>query len=171
MATAYHLIDEDFLKTIGRPLGKINSNQLDAYITEAEQMYAKPALGDELFLALHELENEERYATLLDGGVYSDKKGNTRSIVGLRTALAYYVYAQNVMCGDIQSTRYGMVVKEGDYSSRLSGKERSDAYNNSLEVANTYLRECVAYCREVGLIKKSHKPYTAGGVRIKRIGR
>lgn len=91
--------------------------------------------------------------------------------MGLRVALSYFVFAQNLMSGDIESTRFGSVIKNDDYSSRISSRERSDAYNNAMEVANAYLQECVAFCREVGLIKVVGKTKLAvGGVTIRKIG-
>ena len=168
MQQLVHLITPEVLRKKGRPIGKVSNEQLEAYIAEVEQMFIKPTLGDELFLALlfgNYDEEDMRYRILLDGGTYreeekvcgcvekpviedyeeEDIQPDTRQIMGLRAAISYFVYAQNIMTGDFQSTRYGMVVKENEYSSHLSSKDRSDAYNNALEVANNYLRECVAY--------------------------
>lgn len=169
----------------------MDSAQLEAYIEEVEQMFIKPSLGDELFLKLlfgnynHE---DIRYKILLDGGLYGDDIADSvtlselsddtteretygnRYLTGLKTAISYYVYAQNIMTGDYQSTRYGMVVKQNDYSNPLSSKERSDAYNNALEVANDYLRDCVAYGNQTGLIKSSRRAHGSGSVRIRKIG-
>ena len=65
-----------------------------------------------------------------------------------------------------------MVVKDGDYSTRISAKERSDVYNNTLEVANYYLSECVKYCRVKKLIKSKPNPavVATGGITIRKIG-
>lgn len=177
-----HLLTIDELKTMGRPIGKVSEDKLNAFISEAEHLHIKPILGDELFLALlketgieDETQRDSAKQTLLNGGTYYVNKGceneQIRSFLGLKVAIAYFVYAQNLMVGDVESTRYGSVIKSGDYSDKLSSKERSDAYNNTLEVANAYLQECVAYCKAVGLIKSSGKQKVAfGGITIKRIG-
>lgn len=176
-----HLITTAELKTLGRPIGKVADDKLTAFITEAEQLHIKPILGDDLFIALLdeqekiEEERDEIKTMLLTGGSYVSDEGcdneAIHSFMGLKVAISYFVYAQNLMVGDVESTRYGSVVKSGDYSDRLSSKERSDAYNNTLEVANSYLKECVAYCKEKGLIKRAGKPMAAiGGIRIRRIG-
>lgn len=174
MARQNHIINGQYLSGIGRPIGRIPEDQLDAFITEAEQMYVKPALGENLFIRLLDIEKAEKdeaLKILLDGGIYSDSDGHSHSFVGLRMAMSYYVYAQNVMTGDFQSTRYGMVVKDNDYSSHISSKERSDAYNNALEVANTYLKDCIVYCRSKCLVKKSESRVSkAGGIVIRKIG-
>lgn len=177
-----HLLTFEELKTMGRPIGKVSEEKLNAFISEAEHLHIKPILGDELFLALQKEIAIEDVAQrdgvkqmLLDGGTYYVNKGceneQIRSFLGLKVTIAYFVYAQNLMVGDVESTRYGSVIKSGDYSDRPSSKERSDAYNNTLEVANAYLKECVDYCKSTGLIKTPGKQRVAfGGVTIKRIG-
>lgn len=158
--------------TVGRPIGKVDEAKLVAYLTETEQLFVKPALGDALFLdILKDGYGNPVYKTLLDGGVYSSSCDKTpRLIAGLKVAISYYVYAQNVMSGDFESTRYGMVIKNGEYSDRISSKERSDCYNNAMGVANEYMKQCVKYCKDKGLIKSAGKGYSNGGITIRKIG-
>lgn len=161
----------------------VDSDKLSAFINEAEQLHIKPIIGDSLYLRLvRDLEKteEERdplLVKLLDGGTYTiadcacEEDDGERYFDGLKVALSYFVYAQNVMSGDFESTRYGMVIKQDDYSNRLSDKNRSDNYNNVLDMANGYLQECVTYCKAVGLIKGVGRPkshYEA--ITIKRLG-
>lgn len=169
-----HLIEVDELRTLGRPIGKhVSEDKLLAYITEVEQMSIKPSLGEALFRSLlDEGTDNEDYRILLNGGSYEDECGNVSLFMGLKVAISYFVYAQNVMTGDFESTRYGMVIKDGDYSTRISSKERSDCYNNTLEVANYYLAECVKYCKVKKLIKSKTNPsvVSTGGMTIRKIG-
>lgn len=166
-----HLTTLEAIRTSGRPIGKVDDARLTAYLTEAEQTFVKPLLGDALFLdVLAQGYDNEDYATLLNGGTYETEEEEKRSVIGLTTAISYYVYAQVIMTGDFQSTRYGMVVKQNDYSRQMSDKERSDAYGNTLEVAHNYLRECVRYCKDKKLIKKPGKVKGVGNVRIRKIG-
>ena len=174
-----YIITPEWLKNIGRPMGKVDEKQICAYIAEAEQLLVKPVLGAALLVRIKEYintpdtaetEDAERYALLLDGGTYTDADEAIHSFLGLRMAISYYVYAQNIMVGDYQSTRYGMVVKNDDYSDRLSAKERSDAYNNALEVAQQYMKDCVDYCISSELIEEKGKNKWAGSVRIRKIG-
>lgn len=167
-----HLVTFEEVTTLGRPIGNVDKKKIEAYITEVEQMYIKPTLGESLFMdLLNDDENSnEVLVKLLEGGMYDDN-GNSKSFQGLKKAISYYVYAQNVMSGDFQSTRYGLVIKDGDYSTRVSSKERSDHYNNSFEVARFYLSECVEYCKSVNLISKGKSTSVAtGGIRIRKIG-
>lgn len=168
-----HILQPADIKTLGRPIGKVADEKIMAFITEAEQLHIKPILGDELFLKLFDgcVRQEENITKLLYGGTYTDKRGKIHSFMGLRVALSYFVYAQNLMSGDIESTRFGSVMKNGDFSTHISSKERSDAYNNAIDVAKAYLQECVVYCREIGLIEVvGHTKYHVGGVTIRKIG-
>lgn len=168
-----HIISPDDVVKLGRPIGTVEKTKLLAYITEAEQMNVKPALGDELFLSiLSDGEENDLYKVLLNGGTYKDSRECIHTFVGLKVTMSYYVYAQNVMTGDFQSTRFGTVVKQGDYSREISSKERSDCYNNALEVAHHYLKECVDYCKAKGLFKtnKSRRVVSTGGCTIRKIG-
>lgn len=169
-----HIITPDEVKTLGRPIGKhVDNEKLIAYITEAEQMCIKPALGEILFLRLlKEGESNDVYKTLLNGGEYTVADEQVRTFIGLKVALSYFVYAQNVMSGDFQSSRFGTVLKQGDYSQGISSKERSDCYNNALEVARHYLSECVAFCKAKNLLNngKSRGIVSTGGCTIRKIG-
>lgn len=167
-----HLVTPQEVVKLGRPIGKIEEAKINAFITETEQLHIKPMLGIALFLGLLENPNDEKHYVLLNGGIYEDKDGNPQSLMGLKVTIAYFVNAQNIMSGDFQSTRYGIVVKDGDYSQHISSKERSDYYNNTIEVANMYMQECVRYCKSVGLIKNPGKVRASvGGITIRKIGK
>lgn len=179
-----NLITADEVKNYGRPIGKmVDNGKLSAFINEAEQLHVKPIIGNGLYLRLvreQEKPIEEQdplLRKLLDGGIYTaeacgcDEEQGEFSFEGLKVAISYFVYAQNVMIGDFESTRFGMVTKNDDYSSHLSDKNRSECYNNALDMANGYLQECVDYCKAVGLIKRLGQPKSHfEGATIKRIG-
>ena len=168
-----HLLTTDEAAKIGRPInGKIDHERILAYITEAEQMNIKPVLGDRLFLdILQNGEVNEQYKVLLNGGTYTAKDGGIYTFVGLKCCVAYFVFAKNVMVGDFQTTRFGVVMKESDYASHISTKERSDCYNDTLEAANGYLRDCLRYCSHVGIPTGNLGAQRAsGGIKIRKIG-
>lgn len=136
-------------------------------------MYVKARLGDALYMDLLENKDEDIdvYKTLLDGGTYQNARKETFMIAGLRTAISYYVYAKYVMNGDFESTRYGVVIKDTEYSNHLSDKNRSSCYNDAIEMANSYMEECILYCKEKGLIKATKNRATnGGGITIRKIG-
>ena len=176
-----HIITIEQLKTLGRPIGKVDNDKLEAFITEAEQLHIKPTIGDALFLRLLEeaaKENveDENLKILLEGGTYNESdfgrnNDNVHSLLGLRVALSYYVYAQYVMSGDIESTRYGLNIKNDEYSTHVSDKSRSSLYNNAIEIAKGYLKECLTFCKVSGLIKEQGKSkVNIGGCTIRKIG-
>lgn len=178
-----HFVTAQEVKASGRPIGKmVDDEKLNSYITEVEQLQVKPILGDELFLHIaeeldkDENERDEKVKTLLNGGIYTivhKAEGTTerRFFKGLKTTISYFVYAQYLMSGDFETTRFGVMLKNGDYSTHVSDKQRSENYNNVIDVANTYMKECVRYCKDVGLIKKVGKGRTNfGGISIRRIG-
>lgn len=168
-----HLITLTEVVNSGRPINpSIKENQLLAYICEAEQLNVKPVLGDRLFLDILEHgEENEQYQRLLAGGTYSASDGSIYSFVGLKTCISYFVFAKIVMVGDFQVTRFGTVLKDSDFSTHISSKERADSYNDALEVANSYLSDCVRYCRHVGILSTISGPQRAsGGIRIRKLG-
>lgn len=169
-----YIISVSEAKTLGRPIGKVSDDKIVAFITEVEQTIVRPRLGDTLFMRLMNEERSEDLDLLLSGGKYETKCGDMRVFTGLKTAVAYYTYAQNVRAGDFESTRYGMMLKDGDYSQHISQKERNIAANSATAVADAYLQECVLYCKEKGLIapreKKANNLHVTTGCIIHKIG-
>lgn len=167
-----HLITSAEVSQYGRPISKqTDDDKINAYITEAEQMNIKPVLGDELFLSILEKgEDDEKVCMLLKGGTYQSE-GKIYSFIGLKAAMSYYVYAKYLMVGDFNATRFGVMMKDDSYSSHISSSERSNAYSDTLEVANCYLQDCVSYCKRVGLMSGNPGlPKATGAVTIRKIG-
>ena len=151
----------------------VSDEKIQAYIAEVEMLYIKPVIGDDLYLKLADGQCdtcEECIATLLKGGIYTDSCGNRKHISGLCVAIAYFAFAQYIMSGDAESTRYGFVMKDGEYSSKISAKERSDNYNNVLQIAHGYLSECQQYIRDVMGDYCAGTPKITGSITIKKIG-
>lgn len=168
-----HLITPDEIGKYGRPISsKTDEDKLNAYIVEAEQMNVKPVIGDELFLSILEKgEDDELLKILLSGGTY-EHEGQLFSFAGLKAAMSYYVFAKYIMVGDFNATRFGVVMKDDNYSTRISSAERSNAYSDTLEVANCYLQDCVAFCRKKGLMKgKTGIQKATGAVKIRKISK
>lgn len=159
------------VRSLGRPLGKISDDKVLAYIMEVEMTIVRKMLGDVLYLELCEkgisnLDDDKRI--LVEGGKFDN---GSRFVTGLLTAIAYYVYAQNVRTGDFASTRYGMVVKEDQYSTPISSKERAEIADGVTVIAEEYMRECIEYCRFVGIAVKgiSQGMNTTAGCIIRKI--
>lgn len=119
----------------------MDEKKVISFIREAENIDLKPTLG----YMLEEIKaNPDDYTTLLEGGEY-EVNGEKKVLVGLKAALAYYVYSRIIKSGDLNIARYGAVYKEVNESSRAMQNERVIASNEAYSVANRYLQECIEY--------------------------
>lgn len=139
----------------------VDEDKIETYIRESESIDIKSALGDAFYLDVRE--HPEKYALLLDGGTYEDKCGEKKIFMGIKTALAYYTYARIVKNGDFNVTRYGLMQKEDEYSSRPDIKEKVMAYNDAFSIADRYLKECVMFLDD----RKEEYPLYKGNGKIK----
>ena len=139
-----YLITTDEVSKLARTMSvHIDTEKIETYIRESENIDLKSALGDALFLDVKE--HPDNYSELLDGSSYDVQCGGRRSFVGLKAALAYYTYARIVKNGDGSVTRLGFMSKDNEYSSRSDFKEKLMAYNDAFSVADRYLKEHVEF--------------------------
>mgnify|MGYP004682049983 CR=1 FL=1 len=117
-------------------------------IAEAERQDIKPKIGDALYLQITRDEVPAAYDTLLDGGEWQQRDGTVRYLTGLRTALAYYAYARIIRDGNIQSTRFGAVIKTEDNSAESERAERQRQYREAFTTADGYMSEVMEYLSE-----------------------
>lgn len=178
------LITVEEARTLGRPIGNnVSPAKILAFITEVERTIIRKTIGDSLYMKLQGLndaeEQDERLNKLLCGGVYETevtdcgiRQKAKKMFGGLKVTIAYYVYAQNVRAGDYESTRYGMVKKDDAYSEGITPAERSNIASSVSAIADSYLSECLEYCKDVGLINTVGKGSlrTATGCIIRKIG-
>lgn len=142
----------------------IDEDKINTYIRESEDIDIKSALGDALFMDLKE--HPEKYETLLNGGAYMDRCGETHCFSGLKRTLAYYAYARLVKNADGNLTRFGFVEKGNEYSNNAEFKKQLMAYNDAFSIADTYLKECVMFLTEN---KKDYPLYKGnGGIKANR---
>lgn len=138
-----HLIEPYEVGKYARPCD-MDDEIIERAIEEAELLDVKPKIGDELFMRLR---THDQFDVLLDGGEYVDGCGNSRHFVGLRRALAYYVWARLVKSSVNHLTRFGFVQKRDEYSQATEYRERQTAYNDAFAVADGYMKACLAYIR------------------------
>lgn len=142
-----YLIATDEVSKLARTMSvHIDTEKIETYIRESENIDLKSALGDTLFLDVKD--HPDNYSELLNGGSYNAKCGGKRFFVGLKTALAYYTYARMVKNGDGNVTRFGFMNKGNEYSSHSDFKEKLMAYNDAFSMADQYLKECVRYLND-----------------------
>lgn len=168
----HQLITATEVKSKARDIGQnISETKINIFIEESENIDIKSALGDPLFLDLKD--NPELYSKLLDGGEYLTDKKEKRTFSGLKSAIAYYVYARIVKNGDGHVTRMGFVNKESEYSTRPDIKEKVMAYNDAFSIADRYLKECVRYlddCKSIFPMYKGNGSIKANRVVFKILG-
>lgn len=114
-------------------------------IAEAERQDIKPKIGDALYLQITRDDVPAAYDTLLDGGEWAQSDGSVRYLTGVKTALAYYAYARITRDGNIQSTRYGSVIKTDDNSAEAERAERQRQYREAFTTADGYMAEVLEY--------------------------
>ena len=161
-----YLITTDEVSKLARTMSvHIDTEKIETYIRESENIDLKSALGDTLFLDVKD--HPDNYSELLNGGSYNAKCGGKRFFVGLKTALAYYTYARMVKNGDGNVTRFGFMNKGNEYSSHSDFKEKLMAYNDAFSVADRYMKECVRYLNDN---KKDFPLYRgSGGINANRV--
>ena len=98
------------------------------YVYEAQEFDLRPFLGEQLYLDLLDsfdaspsLE-EQHFADLYNGSVYTDTSGKRRSHQGIVAVLAYFTFARFIENANLHSTKYGFKVKENEFSSEPSEK-------------------------------------------------
>ena len=80
-----YLITTDEVSKLARTMSvHIDTEKIETYIRESENIDLKSALGDTLFLDVKE--HPDNYSELLDGSSYDVQCGGRRSFVGLKAA-------------------------------------------------------------------------------------
>lgn len=141
----HHIITEKEMYELTRA-NYMDSAHCETFIEEAEMMYLKGVLGDELFLDLTMTPLSGKYTLLLDGGRY-ECDGHVRYFKGLKKALAYFAYARAVKSGSNVSTRSGNKTKRNEYSEDTQFQDVNMQYREAFEVADQYLADCVTYIK------------------------
>ena len=139
-----NIITHHSLTLLTRPCST-DRETAEAFIAEAQRIDLKPRIGDALYVAISGDTPEDRFDTLLDGGMWKDNCGQTRLLTGLRTALAYYALARIVRDGNIVPSTYGAVVKDDQYSVEAEKAERQRQYRELFAQADTYMAEVLSY--------------------------
>lgn len=139
-----NIITAEEVSIYGRPVST-DKTTLDSTIREVEAEDIRPRLGDAMYTALINGLSDDRFLVLLEGGDWTDKAGRIRYCMGLKRAVAYFVYARVIRDGNIQATRYGSVVKNTEYSAEPAIRERRRQYEEFFATADRYLKDCLIY--------------------------
>ena len=111
----------------------------------ADKEFVQKIKGTKVTFTIFSDKMPEPFLTEIGGGEYTDECRNRRHFVGLRRALAYYVWARLVKTSVNHLTRFGFVQKRDEYSQATEYRERQTAYNDAFAIADGYMKECLAY--------------------------
>lgn len=141
-----HLITYSEVLALSRPTSiHLSEEDVNTFIDESEQMEIIPAIGADLYLNI--LEDETKHEVLLNGGNYTGADGKKRIFKGLKTALAYYVYAKMVKNDGRILGESGFLSHNDEHASRIEEKQKYVSYNDALNVARRYLSDVLEYLK------------------------
>lgn len=166
-----HLINKSDVERLSRPISvHVNESDIDTFIDETEQMDVIPAIGSDLFLTVQGGLDNENYRALLEGGVYQGKDGKNRIFKGLKTAMAYYVYARLVKNDGRILSESGFLSHNDEYGKKMDDKQRYVSYNDALNVAKRYMADVLEYLKMTDSTFDKRAEVKNNGTRIIAIG-
>lgn len=148
-----HLITPDQFKALARPASMhLEDAEVNAWITECEDMFIVPAIGYGKFVDLTQEELTEDDEILLRGGEWkSTEQSSCRCgddtlhyCKGLQSALAYFVYAKMLKSDGTMLARTGSMRNNSQYSSHTDDN-KIRYYNDAMDIAEKYLSDCLLY--------------------------
>lgn len=165
-------------RELARPTSlHLDEGEVSAFIREAEDAHIIPSVGYRNFKAAVDKEDsvfDKTFDTsfqssiMLDGGEWTDKKGELRYCSGLRKALAYYTYAKLLRSDGAIITRSG-TIRHRDEEADHEGDDKLRRYNDTTSMAERYLSEVLEYLSEHRKDKRA-KPIKTTRARIRAIG-
>lgn len=135
------IITANDIRTVRAIAQNINeTDRIDTYIEEVENLFLIPQFGARLFKEINE--NKPEYGLLLNGGFYD---GDKKHIPGLIKAVAYLVYSRFVINQPINITAFGAVFKNGEFSEKVDEQNLIRAAKQAEKIGLEYLSQCVEF--------------------------
>ena len=100
----------------------VDKQEFRRFIFEAQYIDLKEILCDTFYFDLVGNYADDKYETLLSGGVYT-YEDNTYHFEGLEKVLSYFTYGRFLVESPIQSTSFGVTRKSVEDSERVSLRE------------------------------------------------
>lgn len=175
-----HLITAADYKALARPASvHLDDDEVQAFITECEDMHIIPAIGYANFnravnsLTFTDVFDETFSASIwLDGGEFVTREcgcdGRTMWCTGLRKTLAYYVYAKMLRADGTMVARAGAMRHNDQYASHVDPNRKQ--YDDVMNIADRYLAECMEYAKAHSAECNAVRPIKGSRARIKAIG-
>jgi hypothetical protein len=181
-----HLITPAEFAELARPVSiHLDDNEVQAFINECEQMYIIPAVGYGNFKAAvtdttwdSTIDDTFKPATVINGGEWTLTRGHAcqcdtaekelQYCVGLKTTLAYFVYAKMARADGAIYSRSGFMQHDDQYAHHVDDSKLKQ-YNDVMTIAETYLGDCMRYIK-YHTVDKVIKPVHSTRARIHAIG-
>lgn len=159
-----NLITPSEISTLAREVF-IDDTKASLFITEAEDMDVRPALGDKMLKYVRD--NADTLTDLMNGTTYV-YNGRTYTFSGLKRAVAYYAYARIVVGGDVEVTRSGLRSRDSDYSHQAPLEERQQVSRECSAIADRHMNQLLDYIRRTpSLASNLERPQRADTQRTK----
>ena len=176
MQTNKHLITVDEFRQLARPTSShLDEEEVLAFIRECERMYIIPAIGYKHYRLSLEgspwsqmFDGTFQASIALNGGAYTVKQCGVmdeKYCDGMKSALAYFVYAKMLKADGTIISRAGAMRHNDEYASHIDNKEQ---YNDVMSVAEEYLASTLTYLQHHS--KGKLKKMESTRCRIKPIG-
>lgn len=153
------LITPDQFRELARPVSiHVDDEEIAQFIRECEDMYIIPAVAWANFKSAtvtntwdETFDSTFNPDVFLDGGEYDAgdgacgcNGGGVQYCNGLRKALAYYVYAKMLRNDGNIIARAGAMQHQDQYAYHTNDPELK-RYNDTMDIAERYLGECMEY--------------------------
>ena len=186
MSDTQHMITPQEFATLARPCSRhLDDDEVMAYVSECEQLYIIPAIGYGNFKAAltdttwdSTFDDTFKPATVINGGEWTLIRGNAcqcdtsekelQYCVGLKTTLAYFVYAKMMKADGAINARSGTMRHDDQYAHHVDDSNLKQ-YNDVMTIAETYLGDCMRYIK-YHTVDKVIKPVHSTRARIHAIG-
>lgn len=183
-----HILTAEQFRALARPTSThLETDIVDAYINECEDVYIIPAIGTTLFgeLAIYvearQNANEQNPVdenptneALLNGTDYEPTDGcgcpadGMRLCYGLRKALSYFTYGKMMLDDGLTLTRSGNIQHLDEYGARMAQQQRINRYNDVINTAKMYLDSVLQFIKSE--VNPCQPKIKQNNTRIKAIG-
>lgn len=186
MSEITHLITPAEFAQLARPVSvHLDENEVQAFINECEQVFIIPAIGYGNFkAAVTDTEWDSTFdetfqpSIAISGGEWTCNRANVcgcdtaaetlEYCVGLKTTLAYFVYAKIARADGAIYSRAGYMRHDDQYAQHVDDSKLKQ-YNDVMSIAERYLGECLRYIK-YHTVDKKIKPVHGTRARIHAIG-
>ena len=184
-----HMITPAEFQELARPVSvHMDDATVNAYISECENLYIIPVIGYGNYKAAvtsdespwdSTFDDTFTPSTVINGGEWTITPANAckcgtasetglQYCVGLKKAIAYFVYAKIARADGAISARAGYMRHNDQYAQHVDDSKLKQ-YNDVLQIAESYLGGCLRYL-QYHTVDKVIKPVHTTRARIHAIG-